>query len=60
LLGASHGADRERIGDLAWISKNFHIFMPAALVAYAELGRGALVVDTSVTVEGQGITAQQG
>ena len=47
-------AERERADDLAWVGENFHIFMPAALAAYEELGRGALVVDTTVTVKGQG------
>jgi hypothetical protein len=48
-------AERERTGDLAWIMENVGVFWPAARQAYAELGRGALVVDTtSQPVEGGG------
>jgi hypothetical protein len=48
-------ARRERAGDMAWIRENVHVFWPAAQRGYAEVGRGALVVDTiSQPVEGAG------
>jgi hypothetical protein len=47
-------ADQERANDFAWIGENAHILRPAALVAFEEVGRGALIVDTTVTVDGRG------
>lgn len=41
-------ARRERQSDLAWIRENLHVFTPAAKEGYNEIGRGALVVDTTV------------
>jgi len=47
-------AERERAADLAWIAENMHVFWPAAQSAYNEMGRGAIVVDTTVRPTGQG------
>lgn len=48
-------ARRERQADMGWIGENFHIFWPAATVAFEEIGRGAIVVDTTTQpVEGAG------
>jgi hypothetical protein len=41
-------ARRERQGDMAWITENVHVFWPAAQRGFAETGRGALVVDTTI------------
>ena len=41
-------AMRERIGDLAWIEQNLSVFWPIAQAGYEALGRGALVVDTTI------------
>lgn len=32
---------------MAWIRENLHVFWPVVEEAYAELGRGAIVVDTT-------------
>lgn len=40
-------AERERWRDLAWIVANLPSFWSAALLAYQELGRGAIVVETT-------------
>ena len=37
----------ERLRDLAWLTENLPVFLPAALAAYAGVGRGAIVVDTT-------------
>lgn len=47
-------AQRERNNDLAWISDNLYVFWPAAQQAYKELGRGAIVVDTTSRPTPQG------
>jgi hypothetical protein len=47
-------AERERWGDLAWIGENLHLFWPAAQGAYEELGRGAIVVNTTSRPTGEG------
>lgn len=47
-------AARERFSDMAWIAENLHLFWPAAQAAYAELGRGAITVDTTDTSSGDG------
>jgi hypothetical protein len=38
-------AERERLGDMTWISENRHILWPAAQEQYRQHGPGALVVD---------------
>ncbi len=40
-------AQKERQGDMAWIRKNFHNFWPAATAAFKDMGRGAIIVDTT-------------
>jgi hypothetical protein len=40
-------ARRERQRDLDWIQENFAVFRLASIVAFADTGRGALVVDTT-------------
>ena len=47
-------AERGRAGDLAWIGENLHVFWPAAQMGYEELGRGAIVVDTTSRPTGKG------
>ena len=47
-------AMKERQGDMEWIGENSHIFWPAATAAFAEQGRGAIVVDTTSRPTGQG------
>lgn len=47
-------AARERLSDMAWIAENLHLFWPAARAAYAELGRGAITVDTTDSATGDG------
>ena len=47
-------AERERLGDLAWIGENLHVFWPAAQQGYEELGRGVIVVDTTSRPTGEG------
>lgn len=47
-------ARRERGEDLRWIGENLHVFWPAAQAAFAELGRGAIVVDTTSQPTGEG------
>jgi len=41
---------RERENDLRWISENYQIFWPVATSAFDEIGRGAIVVDTTVKI----------
>lgn len=47
-------AERERAGDLAWIKENLGVFWTAAQQGYEELGRGAIVVDTTQQPTGEG------
>ncbi len=48
-------AKRERAQDIEWIRENLHIFWPAATDAYAQAGRGAIIVDAAQQpVEGLG------
>lgn len=47
-------AEQERGSDLAWIGENVHVFWPVAQQAYEEVGRGAIVVDTTVRPTGEG------
>jgi hypothetical protein len=35
---------------LTWIRENFHVFWPLAQLGYEQVGRGAIVVDTTETV----------
>lgn len=46
-------ARRQRLDDMAWVLENLHVFWPAAQEQYAEQGRGAIVVDTTVQPEGE-------
>lgn len=41
-------ARQERQGDLDWIRENVDIFHLAAAIAFADAGRGAIVVDTTM------------
>ena len=41
-------AEYERLGDMAWIAENMYVFWTAAQAGYAELGRGAVTVDTTI------------
>ena len=47
-------AMRERKRDMEWIGENLHIFWPVAMAAFAEQGRGAIVVDTTSRPTGRG------
>ena len=40
-------AERERWNDLAWIATHLPAFYSAAMLAYQDLGRGAIVVETN-------------
>ena len=40
-------AERERWNDLAWIATHLPDFYSAAMLAYQDLGRGAIVVETN-------------
>jgi len=40
-------AERERLGDMAWLAENMYVFWTAAQAGYEELGRGAVTVDTT-------------
>jgi len=43
-------AEQERTGDMGWIRENVHLFWPLAQQGYQQVGRGAIVVDTTITV----------
>lgn len=47
-------ARQERQNDRDWIADNLHVFWPMAMGANTEHGRGMLVVDTLVRVDGKG------
>jgi len=47
-------AQQDRRHDMAWIGENLHVFWPAATTAFAQQGRGALIVDTTVRPTGEG------
>jgi hypothetical protein len=47
-------AEQERAGDLAWIRENLPIFWPAAQLGYETVGRGAIVVITTIREGGGG------
>ena len=42
----------ERISDLGWLCENMHILFPAAFEKFEAEGRGCVVVDTTVVIEG--------
>jgi len=39
---------------MKWIKENLHVFLSAATAAFAEYGRGAIVVDTTSRPTGEG------
>src|SRR5438046_1789291 len=43
-------ARKERAADLAWIQDNWHVLWPAAQRSFGVTGRGAVVIDTTVTI----------
>jgi hypothetical protein len=43
-------AAQERASDLEWIGENLHLFWPAAEQGFKELGRGAILTDTTTLV----------
>jgi hypothetical protein len=43
-------ARKERVEDLAWLQENLHVLWPGAQRSYDKVGRGAIVIDTSITV----------
>jgi hypothetical protein len=47
-------ARQQRLSDMAWITENLHLFWPAAQQQYQALGRGAIVVDTTLRPAGGG------
>ena len=42
-------AQRERQADLDWINQNLEVFCTAAKFAHEDAGRGAIVIDTTIT-----------
>jgi hypothetical protein len=47
-------AEQERASDLVWLCENLHIFWPASQLGYQTVGRGAIVVDTTIRLTGAG------
>ena len=48
-------AQQERQGDLVWIQQNREVFWAVASLAFEDVGRGAIVVDTTLQpIPGQG------
>lgn len=47
-------ARKERASDMAWISENLHVFWPAAQAGYEAIGRGALLIDTTIVIAEEG------
>jgi hypothetical protein len=47
-------AERQRLGDMAWIGENLDVLWPAARQGFEQFGRGALVVDTTQHPTGKG------
>jgi hypothetical protein len=47
-------AKRERASDLAWLAENLHVFFPAARAGFEQVGRGAIVTDTTTLVKHSG------
>lgn len=43
-------AEQERAEDLAWIQENLRLLLLSAHVYYQEVGRGSLLVDTTITI----------
>ena len=47
-------ARKEREQDLEWIGEYFEVFWFTSNLAYREVGRGAIVVDTTIQMPGAG------
>ncbi len=47
-------AERERGVDMAWIRENLFVFWPLARQTFEDVGRGAIVVDTTTRPTGEG------
>ena len=48
-------AQQERQGDLAWVQENRELFRAVASLAFEDVGRGAIVVDTTIQpIPGEG------
>lgn len=47
-------ARQERERDMEWISEYLEPFWLAAAIAYQDVGRGAIVVDTTIQIPGAG------
>ena len=47
-------AEPERMSDLAWLRENLDVLWPAAQQGYETLGRGAVVLDTTLRPTGEG------
>ena len=48
-------AQQERQGDLAWVHENRELFRAVASLAFEDVGRGAIVVDTTIQpIPGEG------
>ena len=53
--GIPDWAKREREEDLAWVQENRELFWAVANLAFDDVGRGAIVVDTTLQpIPGQG------
>jgi hypothetical protein len=52
--GIPRWAEQERLSDMLWIAENLSLLWPVAQAAYAELGRGAIVVDITSRPTGEG------
>ncbi len=46
--------EQERLRDMAWLNENLQVFWPLVQTAYQEMGRGAIVADLTVYLEGGG------
>jgi hypothetical protein len=46
--------EQERRHDMAWINANLDVFWPMAQFSYEEVGRGAIVTDLTVDLQGGG------
>src|SRR5512143_120394 len=47
-------ARRERLADFAWLADNLQVLWPAAQHGHKAQGRGAVVIDTTATPDGDG------
>lgn len=47
-------AQGERLVDVAWLADNLQVLWPAARNGYKAQGRGAVVIDTTATPDGDG------